>query len=109
MINFNNKTFVCIDNPNNGDVTSETTFFFKQMGKIVRATYNGGNVKFGVLIGMINESGVHQASFNHLCKDSQISGGTCTLIPESVCKNNKLQGTWQTSKEKIELIFEEIV
>lgn len=114
MLDFNNKIFVCTayTSKNNVDVTTETTFYYKQFGKIVRATYSGGNIVKGVLIGMVNEQGILEVSFNHLSTDSQFHGGTCTFIPEKRMDTGYLiHGLWILAEEntiKNELILEEL-
>lgn len=111
MLNFN-KIFACISHTNNDDVTTETTFFFKQFGKIIRATYNGGNIKYGVLTGMVNDKGLLQASFHYFNANSEFHGGTCTFMPERrMGTSYQLHGLWTVAEEnteEIELILEEL-
>lgn len=111
MLDFN-KAFVCFSHTNNSDFTTETTFFFKQYGNIVRATYNGGNIKYGVLTGMVNDQHVLQASYNYIDANSEFHGGTCTFISKRQMKTGyQLHGIWTIVEEKTienELILEEL-
>ncbi len=47
---FNNKTFLLVQNTDNGQVNSETIFKYKQDGNLVTADYFGGSVKYGKII-----------------------------------------------------------
>ena len=44
QINLNNKTFILLENSENGVVNSETRFDYKQEGTLVTANYSGGTV-----------------------------------------------------------------
>ena len=47
---FNSKTFLLVQNTDNGQVNSETIFKYKQDGNLVTADYFGGSVKYGKII-----------------------------------------------------------
>lgn len=107
MLKFHNKVFVCTSTESSSEIATETTFYFKQIKNIVKATYNGKGIVYGELIGMINNQGILQATFNYLNAYSRISGGTCTMILEG----NTLRGIWTVVDENLiesELILEEI-
>lgn len=109
MFNYHNKVFVCTDNKNIRDVSSETAFYFKQNGNIVRATYSGGTIIYGEIIGMVNDQGILQAAFNYQNAHSQFHGGTCTL--QLIDTDNKLHGLWKIAEENAvenEIILEEL-
>ena len=50
QINLNNKTFILLENSENGVVNSETRFDYKQEGTLVTANYSGGSVIKGTII-----------------------------------------------------------
>jgi hypothetical protein len=105
MIDLNNKVFVCTVDKN-GD-NANATFYCKQIRNIVKATYNGGTIVYGEMIGMVNEQGILQASFNYLNINSEIAGGTCTMVPEG----NTLRGLWTLADKnsiESELLLEEL-
>lgn len=55
MFDFNNKTFKVIRNDGPGaEVTTETVFRFRQQGNIVHADYEGGLVRYGKLLGVLD-------------------------------------------------------
>lgn len=84
MLNLNKKVFSCISTSNNGDITSETLFFYEQFGNTIRAVYRGGNIRYGELIGMVNKEGVQEIAFNHIDANSQIHGCTGTFTPKII-------------------------
>ena len=51
---FNNKTFVLIENSENGTVNAETVFEYKQVADLVTADYSGGTIRYGKIIARLN-------------------------------------------------------
>ncbi|MGJ7913411.1 hypothetical protein [Neobacillus sp. LXY-1] len=97
-MNFHNKIFVCTTGGNYGDIRNETAFYFKQYGKIVRATYNGGNILYGELIGLVNDEDIQHVTFNHVTNNLQLTGGRCTFTPETpIDASLTLHGAWLTA------------
>lgn len=54
-INFNNKTFLLLENSKNGKVNSNTVFKYKQDGDLVTADYYGGTIKYGKIIAHLKD------------------------------------------------------
>jgi hypothetical protein len=82
MINYYDRTFVSIENTANGEVSSKTTFRYKQEGNIISATYSGGEIVKGLLIGIANEDGCLEFRYNHVNTKNEIRGGECVSTPE---------------------------
>jgi hypothetical protein len=82
MIDYNDRTFVSIANTKNGEVTSKTYFHYKQEGNILTATYHGGEIVQGTLIGVVDGNGSLEFRYNHVNRKSQIRGGKCVSTPE---------------------------
>ena len=52
MLNIlNQKVFMSLSNTANGDVNGATRFYYQQKGKTIQATYTGGVVQTGTLLG----------------------------------------------------------
>lgn len=47
---FNNKTFALLENSENGKVSRDTVFEFKQDDDLVTADYYGGSIRYGKII-----------------------------------------------------------
>jgi hypothetical protein len=56
-MNYNNRSFKPIGNPENGETSNETVFHYKQIVNILTAEYSGGNIIKGQLIGLVDENG----------------------------------------------------
>jgi hypothetical protein len=50
-MNYHNLIFRAVANSDNGEVTSQTTFHYRQEGQILTADYGGGSILEGMLIG----------------------------------------------------------
>mgnify|MGYP006159629555 CR=1 FL=1 len=53
QINLNKKTFVLLENSENGEVNSETLFDYKQEGTLITAKYSGETIIKGAIIGQL--------------------------------------------------------
>ncbi|MFB5196057.1 n-acetylglutamate synthase [Neobacillus sp. KR4-4] len=84
MINYNGRIFVSVENTANGDVSTSTFFEYKQEGNILSATYGGGEIVKGTLIGIVQENGHLQFRYNHVNTKNEIRGGKCCSIPETL-------------------------
>ncbi|WP_193559381.1 n-acetylglutamate synthase [Metabacillus litoralis] len=82
MIKYHNRTFVAIENSENGEVSTKTIFNYQQEGSILSATYSGGDIIKGFLIGLVEENGHLHFHYNHINKNNEIRGGQCQSVPE---------------------------
>jgi hypothetical protein len=82
VIDFNGRSFVSIENTDNGEVSSKTIFEYKQEGDIISATYSGGEIVKGTLIGVIRDDGCLEFRYNHVNHKNEIRGGKCISTPE---------------------------
>jgi len=96
MINYNDKAFRSIQNSDNGEAGKETIFQYQQTSFIVSATYSGGPVLFGHLIGLVNADGEMELSYHHVNENGDIRTGVCFSRPE-ILSNGKirLHEKWQ--------------
>ncbi|MDQ0233322.1 n-acetylglutamate synthase [Metabacillus malikii] len=96
MINYNGRHFVSIENTDNGEVSSKTIFEYKQEGTIISATYSGGEIIKGTLIGLVEENGHLKFRYNHVNIKHEIRGGKCVSIPEILLDGRiRLHEKWQ--------------
>jgi hypothetical protein len=82
MINYNGRTFASIENTENGEVSSQTLFKYRQEGQIISATYSGGEIVQGTLIGIVKEDGSLEFRYNHVNNKDEIRGGKCVSTPK---------------------------
>lgn len=76
-INLNNRTFKISANTKNGHVSNDTYFYFTQEKNMIKATYSGGDIKEGLYLGIIDDSGKLSYRYEHLTKDSKLTSGKC--------------------------------
>lgn len=90
MINYNNKTFRAVSNTPNGETSSETVFHYQQEGMILTATYKGGKIVSGHLIGLVDEGGTINMRYHQVNDKGELMTGECQSTPE-VMENGKIR------------------
>ena len=88
-INLNNRKFKTLMNSDNGEVSSDTIFHYRQQDHLVWAEYNGGKILKGFLIGTVSADHI-TFTYQHVNLNFEIMTGKCKSYPE-LLKNNKLQ------------------
>jgi len=111
-MNYNNRIFRPISNTENGEVSAETLFHYKQNGNILTCQYSGGKIKYGHLLGIVVENGEIDMRYHQVNHLDAIMTGVCTSRPE-ILPNGKirLHETWEWTSgdlSKGESIIEEI-
>ncbi|MFS0823221.1 n-acetylglutamate synthase [Bacillus sp. 1P02SD] len=96
MINYNGRRFVPIENTANGEVSSKTIFEYKQERHIISATYSGGEIIKGTLVGVIKEDGCLEFRYNHVNNKNEIRGGKCVSTPKILSDGRiRLYENWE--------------
>lgn len=95
-INYDNRTFRPVTNSENGETTSETVFHYIQEGNILTASYFGGGIKKGHLMGLVDEKGAIDMRYHQVNAQGQLMTGVCRSKPE-IMENGKirLHETWK--------------
>ncbi len=96
MISYNNKRFKAISNTENGETSLETIFVYHQHENILTATYSGGKILQGHLIGLVDGKGNIDMRYHQINSKGELMAGICKSTPE-VLKNGKirLHEVWQ--------------
>lgn len=96
MINYHNKIFRSLSNTDNGEVSGDTLFSYRQSGNIVTANYGGGSIANGHLIAVVDANGVLNMRYHHVNTSGELMTGTCISTPE-IMPNGKirLHEKWQ--------------
>ncbi|MGB1207386.1 MAG: GNAT family N-acetyltransferase [Chitinophagales bacterium] len=112
QINYNNKQFCPIVNAENGETSSETIFLYRQSGDILTASYNGGKIKTGHLLGKVDEFGNIEMRYHQVNTAGELMTGFCHSKPEILADGRlRLHETWQWTSgdgSKGKSILEEI-
>lgn len=101
-MNYNDKKFRPISNTENGETSNETLFHYKQVGNILTSEYDGGRIKHGHLIGLVDDSGIIEMRYHQVNDNNELMTGICISTPE-ILKNGKirLHESWEwTSGDK---------
>jgi hypothetical protein len=101
-MNYNDKIFRPISNTENGEISNQTLFHYKQEGNILTAVYSGGKIKFGHLIGLVDSSGNIEMRYHQVNDQNELMTGICQSKPE-ILNNGKirLHESWEwTSGDK---------
>jgi hypothetical protein len=95
-MNYNGRTFVSVQNTDNGEVSSKTFFHYKQEKNILSADYSGGEIIQGTLIGLVHEDGTLEFRYSHVNHKNQLRGGKCLSTPELLPDGRiRLHEKWQ--------------
>jgi len=79
---YGGRLFRSIESSDTGQVSSETIFKYEQNGDMVTATYSGGQIQFGQIIGTVDAEGVLDMRYQHIDRDGALMTGYCTTTPE---------------------------
>ncbi len=88
-LNFNNKTFLLVDNSHQGTVNKETKFEYKQDGNLVTADYYGGTIKYGKIIAKL-EADKLMMLYQCLTNEGELKAGKA-MAKISINENEKIQ------------------
>ncbi|QDH80133.1 n-acetylglutamate synthase [Echinicola soli] len=111
-MNYNNKSFKTVSNSDNGEVSGETIFDYKQEGNVLSGYYSGGGVTKGNLIGTVDEKGTIKMRYCHINTKGEIKTGKCISKPSQAANGKiRLHELWQWTSgdfSKGESIIEEV-
>jgi len=96
IIDYDNKIFRPISNTENGETSDSTVFKYQQDGSILSSEYSGGRIKYGHLIGLVDEFGNIDMRYHQVNENDELMTGTCKSVPE-ILPNGKirLHETWK--------------
>jgi hypothetical protein len=94
--NLDGKRFRSVVNSANGEVGEQTVFEYHQHGDIVTATYSGGSILLGQLLGRVLADGRMELRYHHLNGEGDFKLGMCLSTPERL-PDGRLQfhESWQ--------------
>lgn len=101
-MNYDKKRFRPIQNTENGETSEETIFEYRQIGNILTSEYQGGQIRKGQLIGLVNEDGTIEMRYHQVNIRGELMTGICFSKPEIMDNGAiRLHETWQwTSEDK---------
>jgi hypothetical protein len=81
-INYHGRTFAGVTNTPNGQVSEDTLFLYTQHEHILTATYGGGSIRQGAMLGKVNEDNSLVFAYHHIDIDGRLKSGHCASTPE---------------------------
>ena len=95
-INYHNRQFRAVTNSASGQVNAETMFHYTQHGNQLRATYQGGEIDFGYMLGIVNDDNSLDFTYHHIDREGKLKSGHCHSIAELLADGRvRLHETWQ--------------
>lgn len=92
-IDLDGKVFTALSNTENGEVSADTLFHYRQQGDMVWATYEGGSIRKGFLIGTISGAELH-FSYQHLNHAWELMTGRCCSVASLQDGRLRLDEEW---------------
>lgn len=87
---YGGRLFRPIETTKSSHTNEDTIFKYEQKDFMVTATYSGGDIRFGQMIGTVEEDGTLNMRYQHVTKTGELMTGYCTTTPE-LLPNGKLR------------------
>ena len=81
-INYHHKKFKGVSNSPSGQIGQETIFEYTQEGNVLTATYSGGSILHGYMLGRVNEDNTLFFLYHHIDEQQTLKSGSCYSRPE---------------------------
>jgi len=98
-MNLEGRIFRPVKTDVHGEASSDTVFHYHQRGELVWATYEGGDVAFGTLVGHFDDTGTLSVRYQHINHNREMRAGVCTtrieVLPDGRCR---LHESWQWTR-----------
>lgn len=89
-IDYSDRLFRAVQVDGQGDVGGDTLFRYSQRGTRLTATYSGGDVEYGTMIGTVHQDGSLTFLYHHRTKDGELNAGQCESRPE-ILKSGRIR------------------
>jgi hypothetical protein len=95
-VNYDGRFFRSVENSDNGEVGGDTRFSYHQEGDYLWATYAGGSVVLGQLLGEVAADGSLQFRYHHYNRAGEYRSGRCESTPQILPDGRiRLHERWQ--------------
>lgn len=94
---YDNKRFVGVVNYDDGDLTQDVVFHYRQVENTVWGTFEGGRIRFGTLLADVLENDQLRMVWQYLNVDGEFVSGECLSTPKLLPDGRlRLEETWST-------------
>lgn len=95
-IDYDGRRFRAVANTENGETTAETIFEYRQSGNVLSASYQGGPIIIGHLLGLVADDGALDFRYHQINDRGELQTGECRSTPELLPDGRiRLHETWQ--------------
>ncbi len=96
MLNYDGRVFRAVSNSENGETSNETVFKYRQTGHVLTASYAGGRIQTGHLLGVVDSEGLIELRYHQVSDRGELMTGRCTSTPELLSDGRvRLHENWQ--------------
>lgn len=108
--NLEGKLFRSVTNTGNGEVSSDTVFYYHQRDRVVWAEYEGGGIVKGHLVANVLVSGQLDMRYHHINERGEIMVGKCLSTPKLMADGKmRFEEEWQWLSGDMSSGYSEIV
>ena len=90
MIYYGGRLFRPVTTTGKSDTSSDTIFKYEHKFNLLTGTYSGGGIRFGHLIGTVDDEGKIDMRYHHMTHDGELMTGHCKSTPE-ILENGKIR------------------
>jgi len=87
---YGGRLFRPIEASDSSQTNTDTIFKYEQNDDLVTATYSGGNIQFGQIIGKVDANGILDMRYQHVDRNGELMTGYCKTTPE-ILPNGKIR------------------
>ena len=87
---YGGRLFRPIESSDSSQTNTDTIFKYEQNDDLVTATYSGGNIHFGQIIGKVDANGILDMRYQHVDRNGELMTGYCKTTPE-ILPNGKIR------------------
>ena len=87
---YGGRLFRPIEASDSSQTNADTIFKYEQNDDLVTATYSGGNIQFGQIIGKVDANGILDMRYQHVDRNGELMTGYCKTTPE-ILPNGKIR------------------
>ena len=66
------------------ETTADTIFKYEQVGNLIMATYSGGDIRYGQMVGKVQDDNTLDMRYQHMNRMDKIRTGICKTTPEAL-------------------------
>lgn len=95
-MNYDGRKFRPVESSPNGEVNGATLFVYRQTGDLLQASYEGGGIRCGQMVGLVLDGGVLEFCYQHLTDAGKLRSGKCRSVPVVLADGRvQLRESWK--------------